>query len=222
MILGFVFDVDGTIVDNMPFHERAFEIFTSRHGLPPFTKELRGRLDGKRNRDIFPVLFGRELAESEILRFADEKEGLYRELSRGRLVPLPGLLTLLDAIEQRGLRIALATSAPAENVRHTLGELGLLHRLATVVRSDTLPRGKPFPDVFLAAAAQLGVPAGSCVAFEDAPAGIIAAQAAGMPCIALTTNFSAEEIAAHGARPDHVIPDFAAYLAGPGFWLTRS
>jgi beta-phosphoglucomutase len=217
---GLVFDVDGTIVDNMPFHVRAFEIFNERHALSPLTKEMRGRLDGKRNRDIFPVLFDRALSEEDIARFSEEKESLYRDLSHGHLVPLRGLLALLDAAARRGLPVALATSAPAENVRHTLHELGLAERLTTVVRSDSVPRGKPHPDVFLAAAERLGLPPAACLAFEDAPAGIQAAQAAGMTCVAVTTNFTADELRAHDAVPDYLVADFQDYLSGPGAWLS--
>ena len=92
-------------------------------------------------------------------RYADEKETLYRELSHGRLVALPGLTRLLDALERRGLPAALATSAPLENVAHTLAELGLTSRLTQIVRSDTMARGKPHPDVFLAAAQLIEVAA---------------------------------------------------------------
>jgi len=217
---GVVFDLDGTLVDNMPHHAQAFEVFTRRHGLPPFDEAMRARLDGKRNRDIFPILFARDLTPEELDRFADEKEALYRELSRGRLRPLRGLERLLSLLEERKIRSAIATSAPAENVPHTLGEIGLVARFPFVVRSDTVARGKPHPDVFLAAAERLGVPASECLAFEDAPIGIAAARAAGMSCVALTTTFPAEAFAAHGAAPDAAAADFDEYLAGPGRWLT--
>ena len=216
---GFIFDLDGTLVANMPLHAEAFARFGTRHGLPAFTEDLRARLDGKRNRDIFPILFDRELSAEEHRRYADEKEGLYRELARGRLVPLPGLFRLLDLLERRGLPAALATSAPIDNVAYTLGELGLGSRLTRVVRSDSVPRGKPHPDVFLAAAQLIEIPPAQCLAFEDAPAGVQAARAAGMRCIALTTSFPEDTFAAHGATADAVVADFEAFLAGPGSWL---
>jgi beta-phosphoglucomutase len=219
---GFIFDVDGTIVDNMPYHVRAFDIFLHRHGLPALTPEMRARIDGKRNHDIFPLIFGRELAEADIRRFIDEKEGLYRELSRGGLVPHVGFVRLLDALERHGLPAALATSAPAENVEHTLRELRLKDRLPLVARSDQVPRGKPYPDVFLAAAALTRVAPGDCVAFEDAPMGIVAAKAAGMTCVAITTNFTIETLIAHGAEPHQAVPDFDAYLARAGSWLVAA
>lgn len=88
-----------------------------------------------------------------------------------------------------------------------------------MVRSDEVPRGKPHPDVFLAAARRLAVPAGDCVAFEDAPAGVVAAKAAGMTVVAVTTSFSAGGSLEHGAAFDHAAADFEEYLAGPGRWL---
>jgi HAD superfamily hydrolase (TIGR01509 family) len=219
---GVVFDLDGTLVDNMALHAEAFAAFLARHGLPPLTAEMRARLDGQRNRDIFPILFGRALPEADLRRHASEKEGLYREASRGRLRPLAGLGPLLDRLARHGLPAALATSAPAENVAHTLRELGLADRLTAVVRSDEVPRGKPEPDVFLAAARLIGVDPAACLAFEDAPAGVRAARAAGMTCVGVTTSFSREAFAAHGAEPDFAVRDFEEFLEGPGRFLSDS
>ena len=216
---GFVFDLDGTLVDNMALHVEAFQVFASRHGLPPLDQRARARFDGKRNRDIFPDLFARALSEDELRRFAGEKESLYRELSRGRLTPLRGLSRLLTLLETHGIPVGIATSAPAENVPHTLSELGLLERLTRVVRSDQVSRGKPHPDVFLAAADAIGVAAPDCLAFEDAPMGVLAAKAAGMRVVAVTTSFTAAGFREHGALFDHASSDFEDYLAGPGSFL---
>jgi HAD superfamily hydrolase (TIGR01509 family) len=203
----------------MAIHAEAFFAFMARHGLAPLGDRDRGRFEGRRNRDIFPDLFGRPLGEEELRHHSDEKEALYRELSRGRLRPLPGAERLLRALAERGLPVAVATSAPAENVPHTLGQIGLRERLTLVVRSDEVPRGKPAPDVFLEAARRMGVPAAACLAFYDAPLGVTAARAAGMRVVGVTTSFSADAFAAHGAAPDEAVPDFEAYLSGPGAWL---
>jgi beta-phosphoglucomutase len=218
---GAIFDLDGTIVDNMPVHADAFAIFVERHGLPPLTLDDRKRLDGRRNRDIFPDLFGRPLSDAEQVAFADEKEALYRELSGGRLAPVSGLVRLLDCLRARSIPVAVATSAPPGNVRHTLTELGLAERLTCIVRSDEVPRGKPFPDVFLAAATLLGVAPADCVAFEDAPIGIIAARTAGMRTVAVANSFAADVFLAPEVGADVVVRDFEEYLAGPGAWLVR-
>ena len=217
---GMVFDLDGTIVDNMSIHVEAFAVFASRHGLPPLTIEDRARLDGKRNRDIFPVLFGRELTPGDLAAYSEEKESLYRERSRGRLRPLRGLATLLSVLAARSIPVVVATSAPVLNVEHTLAELGLDSAFPQVVRGDEVPRGKPFPDVFLAAAAMISADPGACVAFEDAPIGIEAAMRAGMRTAAVTTSFGADSFLATEAPPTWIVTDFEDFLHGPGAWLT--
>jgi HAD superfamily hydrolase (TIGR01509 family) len=217
---GAIFDLDGTIVDNMPAHVEAFAVFAERHGLPPLTLDDRKRLDGRRNREIFPDLFGRPLTEAEQQAYADEKEALYRERSAGRLVPAAGFLRLLDRLDAHAIPVAIATSAPPANVSHTLAQLGLASRLTCIVRGDQVPRGKPFPDVYLAAAARLGLAPAGCVAFEDAPIGVIAARDAGMRTVAVSNSFTPDVFLAPSVGADLVVRDFEEYLAGEGRWLT--
>jgi HAD superfamily hydrolase (TIGR01509 family) len=207
-----IFDMDGTIVDNMHLHADAFAVFAERHGLPPLTPEDRARLDGRRNSEIFPILFRRDVPREEWVAYEEEKEGLYRELSRGRLLPMKGMQMLIDRLRASGVPIALATSAPALNVAHTLDELGLASAFSIVVRGDQVPRGKPAPDVFIEAARQLGVAPEDCLVFEDAPMGVAAAQAAGMRVVALTTSFQAAHFASLEPPPTFTCCDFEAFL----------
>lgn len=207
-----IFDIDGTLVDNMALHAEAFSVFAGRHGLPSLTPEDRARLDGRRNSEIFPILFGRDVPREEWQAYEAEKEGLYRELSRGRLSPMKGLVRLLAHYRAAGVPMALATSAPEPNVVHTLHEIGLAAEFQIIVRGDQVGRGKPAPDVFIAAAERLGVEAADCLVFEDAPMGIVAAQAAGMPVVALTTSFSAAHFAGLAPPPSAIYADFDAFL----------
>lgn len=207
-----VFDIDGTLVDNMSLHAEAFAAFARRHGLPPLTHEDRARLDGRRNSEIFPILFNREVPRDEWLAYEAEKEGLYREISRGRLMPLTGLSRLLARLTDEAIPVALATSAPEPNVVHTLSEIGLGGTFEIIVRGDQVGRGKPAPDVFIEAGRQLGIAAADCLVFEDAPVGIVAAQAAGMPVVALTTSFSESHFAGLQPPPTATCADFDAFL----------
>jgi len=109
--------------------------------------------------------------------------------------------------------VALATSAPEPNVLHTLREVGLTAAFPTVVRGDQVARGKPAPDVFLEASRQLNVPPAECVVFEDAPMGIVAAQAAGMRVVAIASSFSVEQFNALADPPDLACGDFDEFLA---------
>src|SRR4029453_9099274 len=117
--------------------------------------------------------------------------------------------------------IALATSAPRDNVVHTLRELGFTTRLPIVARRDEVAHGKPQPDVFLEAARKLGVAAADCIAFEDAPMGLVAAGRAGMRCVAVTTSYPPETLGATDPPPEIVVADFDELIDGPGSWLLR-
>ena len=207
-----IFDIDGTIVDNMHLHAEAFAVFAERHGLPPLTPDDRARLDGRRNSEIFPILFKRDVPREEWLIYEHEKESLYRELSRGRLTPMKGLHPLIARLKAGGIKVALATSAPQLNVVHTLTELGLIDDFPIIVRGDQVPRGKPAPDVFLEAARQLNVAPAECLVFEDAPMGVAAAQAAGMPVVAITTSFQTAQFAQLNPPPSSTCCDFDEFL----------
>lgn len=204
-----IFDMDGTLLHNMPIHFRAFRVFIERYGLQLPPPERVTHLIGKRNSEIMPVLFGRTLTPAEIERYSREKEQIYREMLSG-VTPLPGLQRFLDILEQQQIRIGLATSAPRENVAPTLETLGIAGRFAAITLGDEVPHGKPAPDIFLETARRLGQPTDRCVVFEDSHAGIAAAHAAGMRCIALATTHTADDLRA--AAPDLIVADYDELL----------
>ncbi len=218
---GFIFDLDGTLVDNMAIHREAFQRFSERRPLPRLSNTMWEQLDGKRNRDIFPILFERDLSDEELREFAREKESLYRTLSAQRLEPLAGVERLLEILAARRIPFAIATSAPLENVDHTLSALGLESRFPVIVRSDEVEHGKPHPDVYLAVARRLDLAPETCVGFEDAPAGIAAVLAARMTCVGITTTMTADRLRSHGTEPHHVVKDYEEFLDGPGRWLAE-
>lgn len=199
----------------MHLHAEAFAVFAERHGLPSLTKQDRARLDGRRNSEIFPILFKRDVSRDEWQEYEREKEGLYRDLSRGRLLPMRGLHALIERLKDERIPAALATSAPQLNVEYTLAELGLTNAFPIIVRGDEVARGKPAPDVFIEAARRLGVATADCLVFEDAPMGIEAAQAAGMRVVALTTSFQAPHFQQLDPAPALVCRDFDEFLSAP-------
>ncbi|CAN5919425.1 beta-phosphoglucomutase [soil metagenome] len=204
MLTGAVFDLDGTLVDNIRFHFEAFRTLADRLGLvmdePTFQS-----FNGLKNEDIFPRFLGRALTKAESEALSAEKESTYRALYRPELVAPRGAQALLDRLRAAGIKLAVASSAPPANRSMVIDGLGWNASFDAVVASEGL-RGKPAPDVFLAAAERLGVAPADCVAFEDAVNGIQAAAAAGMLVVGVTTNVAAEVLAAAGAR--FTIADF--------------
>lgn len=196
MITGAVFDLDGTLVDNIRFHFEAFRALAKRLGLVMDEATFQS-FNGLKNEDIFPRFLGRTLTRAETEALSDEKEAAYRALYAPVLVAHRGAPELLDRLQRSGVKLAVASSAPPANRAMVLDALGWNDRFA-VVASEGL-RGKPAPDIFLAAAEHLGVAPAECIAFEDAVNGIQAAAAAGMLVVGVTTNVPAASLVAAGA-----------------------
>ena len=205
-----IFDMDGTVTDNMGLHAEAFVRFGVRYQLKTPPPEIAAGLSGKRNREILPVLFERDMTDDEIERYAEEKERIYHELMGG-ILPLAGLLEVLDRLDARAVPLGLATSAPRINVLPMLEVLGIERRFAAITLGEEVEHGKPAPDIFLESARRLNVLAERCLVFEDAYAGVAAAKAAGMQCIALATTHTAEQLRAN-TQADLVVRDYVELL----------
>src|SRR5690606_16927267 len=120
----FIFDMDGVIVDSNPFHKVALRQFCKKHGRDLSEEELKERIYGRTNRDWLLNIFP-DLTDEEIARYADEKEEIFRELYANDIVALAGLGEFLKAARTLGIPMAIATSAPLENVDFTLAKTGL-------------------------------------------------------------------------------------------------
>jgi len=187
---GCLFDVDGTMVDNHPFHRQAWIELGRRYGLPIDEEYYRQNIHSRDNTVI--MIRMRELFGNPALpdSLADEKEAIYRELYRGKVTEIPGLRGLIEQLAALGGGLAVASNAPPENVELVLEELGLRNRFAVVVTPRPDLPGKPRPDLFLHAAERLRLAPVRCVVFEDSYSGFLAAEAARMSCVAVTHGMS--------------------------------
>ncbi len=185
-----IWDLDGVIVDSSEEHRRSWQQLAAEEGVA-FTDADFWSTFGWSNGAIIPRFWGAGLSREQIDALANRKEVHFRALLRERIAALPGALELLQAAHEAGIKQSLASSAPVENIRLVSDLLGLHRWLDAVVSGDRLPRGKPAPDIFLLAAERLSVAPNHCLVIEDAPAGVAAAKAAGMRCLAVTTSHKA-------------------------------
>jgi len=181
-----IWDLDGVIIDSADAHRRAWQRLAREEGVT-FTDADFWATFGKRNDAILAELWG-PLPAEQVKALADRKEAYFRELIRETAAPLPGAMELMRGLHEAGFRQALASSTPTENIELISEVLGLKQYLTELVSGETVPHGKPAPDIFLKAAKELDVDPSVCLVIEDAVAGVEAAHAAGMRCIAVAGN----------------------------------
>ena len=145
MLQALLFDMNGVIVDDMPFHERAWMALAARHGRTLTPDEFRREMSGRRNRDNIRHIFGEALSDWQVHAYQLEKEEAYREAYRPLRAPLPGLVPFLVEARAAGLRIAVATSAPKDNIDFVLDGLDLRRQFDVVVGEAEVTRSKPDP-----------------------------------------------------------------------------
>jgi beta-phosphoglucomutase len=197
-----IWDVDGTLVDTAAQHFRAWQRLAAEIG-EPFTRDDFAATFGMRNPEIIRKLFDPDADDRRCAELGERKEDYYRASVRDEGTELlPGAERLLKDFADAGWPQAVGSSAPAGNLDLLLGVTGTRHYFRALVTGDDVTRGKPDPEVFLTAAARLGVEAGRCVVFEDAVAGVEAARAGGMRCVAVTFvgHHPAEKLQAAGAN----------------------
>jgi beta-phosphoglucomutase len=213
---GVIFDLNGVIVDDIPFHKLAWFDFCKEHGLDLSPERFEREFNGRTNPQILRLLLGEDLGRAEIKRYSADKEGIYRKLFAERRKLMPGLKDLLAELHAHAVPVGIASGAPPENVDFILDATGIREFFAAIVDESKVENGKPSPDVYLRAAFELGVPPERCLVFEDGLLGIQAARTAGMKVIGVTTTHAAAEF----PQLDDVIADFTAvdYRRLQGLW----
>jgi beta-phosphoglucomutase len=179
-----IWDVDGTLVDTAELHFQAWVVLAREIG-EPFTRGDFAATFGWRNPEIIPKLFEYH-DEKEIDRLGRHKEDLYRAAAVARGVELlPGVRALLTGLRDAGFKQAVGSSAPRANLELILRMTRTEEFFGAVISMEDTHRGKPDPEVFLLGTARLGVSPERSLVIEDAPAGVQAARAGGMKCIAV-------------------------------------
>ena len=190
-----IFDMDGTMIDSMPWHAKAWVEFTRRRGMDIDVPDLMARTTGKNGTECIRELLGRDVAQDEADALTREKEDIYRALFSPRFNEVAGFSRFAAAVAQRGLKVAIGTAGDIHNVEFAMSRLLMKPAPLTIVRGDEGLRGKPHPDIFLEAARRVAATPAQCIVFEDAPFGIEAARRAGMRAVAICSTHSAVELA---------------------------
>ena len=181
-----LWDMDGVLVDTGDFHFQSWKETFQELDIPFDEGDFR-KTFGMNNTGILEWILGRKPEPDEVTQISEKKESLFRELVKGRAEPLPGVRSWLKQFQTWGIKQAITSSAPPENIEVLVAELKIDGYFDAIVSGFDLP-GKPNPDVFLKAADTLQVLPENCIVIEDAIAGVEGAKRAGMRCIAVTTT----------------------------------
>jgi beta-phosphoglucomutase family hydrolase len=194
MNYGVIFDMDGTLVDNMKYHMKAYHVFFQKYGIDMTDEEFLSKSNGKTNNDIMRWLFGADISQDRVNELSNEKEALYRDLYAPHMILAPGLKPIMEQLHAEGVPMAVGSSAINENINFVLDGLEIRKYFKAIVDSSQVAKGKPDPEVFLKCAKGIGIEPQNCVVFEDAWIGIDAAHSAGMKVITITTVLTREQL----------------------------
>ncbi len=176
--------MDGILVDSEPLHLKAYQELLHAFGHQYFEEDNRQFL-GQKDIEVAASLIERFKLAMSPGSFVREKERILHALLSAQAKPQPGVLELLKQAKSMSLPAGLASSATMPTIELTVDILGIRDYFATLTSGDEVKAGKPAPDVFLLAARRLAVPPAFCLVIEDTQAGVVAARAAGMSCVAV-------------------------------------
>jgi beta-phosphoglucomutase family hydrolase len=190
----FLFDLNGTMIDDMPYHlEIWYEILVKEYGATLTRDQVKHHLYGKSQEVLARVLGRDRYSEKELDDISMNKERRYQELYRPHMDLLPGLFSFLEQAYDAKIKMAIGSAAITFNIDFVIDTLKIRHYFDAIVSADDVATSKPHPETFLKAAQRLNVAPTSCIVFEDAPKGVEAAQNAGMKAVVLTTTHPRED-----------------------------
>jgi len=192
----FLFDLNGTMIDDMQFHVKAWHsILNEELGAGLTREQVKSQMYGK-NSELLVRVFGKDrFTAEEMDRLSIEKEKRYQQEYLPHLKLIPGLQQFLEKAYALKIPMAIGSAAIMFNIDFVLDNLNIRHFFGAIVSADDVAISKPHPETYLKAAKLLGVDAAACLVFEDAPKGVEAAQNAGMPSVVLTLLHEKEEFA---------------------------
>jgi beta-phosphoglucomutase len=193
----FIFDLNGTIIDDMAYHEQVWHSMITKLGANISTDEMKAQMYGK-NSELLQRIFGNNKFTSEELAALEmEKEKTYQQLYAPKMQAIKGFHSFIQQALVQNIPMSIGSAAIMFNINFILQGLQIAPYFKTIVSAEDVSISKPHPETFLKAAHQLGVNPANCIVFEDAPKGVEAAANADMPCVVLTTMHNPSHFTAY-------------------------
>ncbi len=189
----FLLDLDGTLINTMPWHFKTWQTVVKELGSSLTGDALMNELYGNGAELMNRLIPGRTFTEAEAKKIVVAKEERYRTLYGQQITMLDGAREFLDEALAKKIPMGIGTASNLANIDFALDFLNLRSYLSAIVGADDVQHSKPHPETWLKLAEKLNTEPKNCIVFEDAPKGIEAAEKAGMKAIAITGHHSAND-----------------------------
>lgn len=198
--MAFLFDLNGTMVDDMNYHIKAWHKIINDLGYPISLERAKDECYGK-NSELLERMFPGRFSEEEKYRMGFEKEKIYQQEFKPELKLLPGLDTFLREAQAKNIKMAIGSAAIMYNIDFVIDNTDTRNLFGAIVSADHVANSKPDPETWLKCAVALGIDTSECIVFEDSPKGVESAYNAGMKCVVVNSLHEKHEF----QQQEHII-----------------
>ena len=186
---GIIFDLDGTIVDSLPYHYKAWKIFFKENKVENFSERLKDYKGGG-TLDLLTAVYGDKYSRKELKIMTDDKEIIFREIYKNNVVPIMGFMDMFELIKSKKILVGIASNAIRKNVKMILSELKIYEKFDSIICGDEVKRGKPDPEMFDETIDRFNLKKEECLIFEDSVEGVSAAVNSRVDVVGITSSTS--------------------------------
>ena len=200
MLKAIIFDLDGTLVDSLPYHHESWRMFFKKNNIKENDfNEILKQYKGGGTLELMTDVFGDIYTRDELKKMSDDKEVIFRDIYKSKIYPIEGLKKFLDNLKESNISLAIGSNAIRKNVIMTIEELGITNYFSSIICGDEVSKGKPDPEMYIKTISNLKVNKDECVIFEDSIEGVTAAKNADIKVIGVTSSQSSEILKSVGA-----------------------
>jgi HAD superfamily hydrolase (TIGR01509 family) len=199
MIKGVIFDMDGTIVDSLPYHYEAWKIFFNENKVENFSEKLKDYKGGG-TLDLMTAVYGDRYSRKELKIMTDDKEIIFREIYKNNVVPIAGFIEMFELIKSKKILVGIASNAIRKNVKMILSELKIYEEFDSIICGDEVRKGKPNPEMFNETVDRFNLKKEECLIFEDSVEGVSAAFNSRVDVVGITSSTSGKILIDKGCK----------------------
>jgi len=200
MLKAIIFDVDGTLVDSLPYHHESWRIFFKNNNLEENDfNEILKEYKGGGTLELMTSVFGDMYTKDELKTMTDDKEIIFRDIYKSKISAIEGLKKFLDNLKENNILLSIGSNAIRKNVLMTIEELSITNYFSYIICGDEVSKGKPDPEMYIKTLSNLNIRKDECVIFEDSIEGVTAAKNADIKVIGVTSSQSSEILKSVGA-----------------------